>query len=95
MVDLDKIVLVKHKHTLRDFKPKTDKIELVDSVQEFWKITCQTPYVTRSFEKFVCKAIHRFTYDKFWPIVAEFEGNKVRGNGDRIVDKEVIIFFWF
>ena len=27
---------------------------------------------------------------KFWPIVAKFEGDKVRGNGDRIVDKEAI-----
>ena len=87
MVDLDKIVFVKHKLTIRDFKPKTDfNIELVVGVQEFGKITCRTPYVTHSFDKFVFKAICRFTYDKFWPIVAKFEGDKVHGNGDRIVD---------
>ena len=36
------------------------------------------------------KAITRFTYENFWPIVAKFEGDKVGGNGDRIVDKETI-----
>ncbi len=84
-------MLPKHKLTLRDFKPKTDfNIELAVGVHEFAKITCVTPYVTRSFEAFVGKAITRFTYEKFWPIVAKFEGDKVRGNGDRIVDKETI-----
>ena len=91
VVDLDKIVLVKHKLTIRDFKPKTDfNIELVVGVQEFGEITCQTPYVTSSFDNFVGKAICRFTYGKFWPIVAKFEGDKVCGNGDRIVGKEAI-----
>ena len=98
VVDLDKIVLVKHKLTIHDFKPKTDfNIELVVGVQEFRNITCQTPYVTSSFDKFVGKAICRFTYceatyceAKFWPIVAKCEGDKVCGNGDRIVDKEAI-----
>ena len=91
VVNLDKIVLPKHQLTLRDFKPKTDfNIELLVGVHEFRNITCQTPYVTRSFDAFVFKAIKRFTYDKFWPIVAKFEGDKLRGNGDRIVDKEAI-----
>ena len=56
----------------------------------FGKITCKTPNATLSFDKFVSKAICRFTYGKFWPIVSKFEGDKVRGNGDRIVDKEAI-----
>ena len=91
VINLDKIVNPKHKLTLRDFKPKTDfNIELLVGVHEFRNIMCQTPFVTRSFEAFVCKAITRFTYENFWPIVAQFEGDKVGGNGDRIVDKETI-----
>ena len=36
VVDLDRIVLAKHKLTLRDFKPKTDfNIELAVGVTEF------------------------------------------------------------
>jgi hypothetical protein len=66
VVDLDKIMLVKHKLTLRDFKPKTGfNIELVVGVQEFGKITYRTPYVTPSFDAFVFRAIRRFTYEKF------------------------------
>jgi hypothetical protein len=91
VINLDKIVNPKHKLTLRNFKLKTDfNIELLVGVREFAKITCVTPFVARSFEAFVGKAITRFTYEKFWPIVAKFEGDKVRGNGDRIVDKEAI-----
>jgi hypothetical protein len=63
---------------------------LLVGVHEFRNITCQTPYVTRSFDAFVSMAICRLTYVKFWPIVAKFEGDKLRGNGDRIVDKETI-----
>jgi len=82
---------MKHKLTLRVFKPKIDfSIDLVVGVQKFGKIFCQTPYVTRSFDAFVSMAICRLTYVKFWPIVAKFEGDKVRGNGDRIVDNEAI-----
>ena len=91
VVDLDKIVFHKHKLTIRDFKPKTDfNIELVVGVQEFGKITYRTSNVTPNFDAFELRAIRRFTYEKFWPIAAKFEGDKVRGNGDRIVDKEAI-----
>ena len=91
MVDLDKIVNTKLKLTIRDYKPKTDfNIELVVGANEFGNVSFQTPYVTRDFDTFVCKAICRLTYEKFWPIVAKFEGDKVLGNGDRVVDKEAI-----
>ena len=52
----------------------------------------KNPYVTSSFDKFVGKAICRFTYDKFWPIVAKFEGDKVRGNGDRVALTRTMVF---
>jgi hypothetical protein len=89
--EVDKIVNTKRKLTIRDFKPKTDfNIELVVSANEFGNVSCQTPYVSRDFDTFVCKATCRFTYGKFWPIAAKFEGDKVLGNDDRIVDKEAI-----
>jgi hypothetical protein len=91
VINLDRIVNSKHKLTLRDFRPNTDfNIELLVGVREFAKITCVTPFVARSFEAFVAKAITRFTYEKFWPVVAKFEVEKVGGNGDRVVDKETI-----
>jgi hypothetical protein len=91
VINLDRIVNTKHKLTLRDFRPNTDfNIELAVGVSEFRNITCVTPFVARSFEAFAGKAITRFTYEKFWPIVAKFEVEKVGANGDRVVDSETI-----